>query len=231
MTVTAWIRLDELPERGTIVGFQSKSRNNRDGWTLGHNQQSFVFGLTAGEAQSSVSPVTYLVAKTPLEKERWYYLAATYDGQHMRLFVNGELEAESSAQSGDIRYPENGSFLIGGTASRAHDLFEGGLYELKAYARDLSADEIRGVAKKNENLIAWAPTPETDLMFLVKPYLQFATADSITVMCETSRPAKMRVEYAELRPLDQKAETPACTTDQRGNANRFEARRPATFIA
>ena len=65
------------------------------------------------------------------------------------------------------------------------------------------------MAKKNENLIAWAPTPETDLMFLVKPYLQFATADSITVMCETSRPAKMRVDYAELRPLDQKAETPA----------------------
>ena len=97
MTVTAWVRLDELPERGTIVGFQSKSRNNRDGWALGHNQQSFVFGLAAGEAQAAGSPVTYLVAKTPLEKERWYYLAATYDGQHMRLFVNGELEAESSA--------------------------------------------------------------------------------------------------------------------------------------
>jgi predicted phosphodiesterase len=208
MTITAWVRLDALPERGTIVGFQSKSRNNRDGWVLGFNHESFAFGLTAGGEQATGNPpVTYIVGKTPLAKERWYYLAATYDGARMRLFVNGELEAESSAQAGDIRYPENGGYLIGGTASRAQDLFEGGLYELKCYARDLSPEEIQKVAKKNENLIAWAPTPETDLMFLVKPYLQFATADSITVMCETSRPAKMRVEYAELRPLEQKAET------------------------
>ncbi len=209
MTVTAWVRLDELPERGAIVGFQSKSRNNRDGWVLGYNRESFVFALAAGEAPAAGPAATYIVGKTPLTKEHWYYVAATYDGERMRLFINGELEAESSTQSGDIRYPENGSFLIGASAGRAGDLFEGGLYELKCYARALSADEIQAVAKKNENLIAWAPTPETDLMFLVKPYLQFATTDSITVMCETSRPAKMRVDYAELRPLEHHAETPA----------------------
>ncbi len=44
-------------------------------------------------------------------------------------------------------------------------------------------------------------------MFLVQPYLQFATTDSITIMCETSRPAKMRVDYAEVRPLEEHAET------------------------
>ena len=49
--------------------------------------------------------MTYLSAKTPIKKERWYYVAATYDGQTMRLYVNGELEAESNAQSGDIVYP------------------------------------------------------------------------------------------------------------------------------
>jgi len=209
MTITAWVRLDDLPERGAIVGFQSKVRSNRDGWVLGYTRDSFVFSLAAGD-KTAAPPATFLTARTPIQKERWYYVAATYDGQQMRLYVNGELEAESSAQAGDIRYPESGLYLVGGAASRApHDLFEGGLYELKSYARDLSADEIRAVAKKNENLIAWAPTPETDLMFLVKPYLQFATPDSITVMCETSRPTKMKVEYAELRPLEQAAETPA----------------------
>jgi hypothetical protein len=36
----------------------------------------------------------------------------------------------------------------------------------------------------------------------VKPYLQFATKDSIVVMSETNRKSKMRVEYATKQPLN-----------------------------
>ena len=208
MTVAAWVRLDETADRGGIIGFLSQNRAMPQGWVLGYSRQTFLFALAAGESASAENRLTYLPGKTTIERGRWYYVAATFDGRQMRLYVNGELEAESSAQSGQILYPPSGRYLIGGSAARGlKDLMEGALFEIKCYARVLSAEEIKSVALKNENLIAWTPSPDKDLMFLVKPYLQFATTDAITLMCETSRPAKMRVEYAELRPLAQTAET------------------------
>jgi hypothetical protein len=210
MSATAWIRLDDTTERCSILGYQSDSRARQQGWVLGFNKDTFVFGLAAAGSDPAKSRLTYLSATTKIEKGRWYYVAATYDGDTMRLYVNGQLEGESVAQSGDIVYPPTGNYLVGGTiGNNGRNLMEGALFELKSYARALSGDEISAIAKKNETLIAWLPTPENDLMFLVKPYLQFATADTITIMCETSRPATMRVEYAETRPLAEAAETDA----------------------
>ncbi|HEY1598076.1 MAG TPA: LamG-like jellyroll fold domain-containing protein [Pirellulales bacterium] len=208
MTVTAWIRLDDTEDRCGLISYINESRTQPQGWMLGFNRQTFVFGLAAANSVSTQNRMTYLPAKTPIVKGRWYYVAATYDGQIMRIYVNGELEGESNAQAGDIVYPAAGNYLLGGSIGvRSRTFMQGALFEAKCYARALEGNEIQKVAKKNENLIAWAPTPENDLIFLVQPYLQFATTDSITIMCETSRPAKMRVEYAELRPLELKAET------------------------
>jgi len=204
MTISTWVRLDETAERYGLVGFVGGPRSSAKGWVLGFNKEHFVFGLSGAGAAGSQSKMTYLPGKTNIELGRWYYVTATYDGAAMRLYVNGELEAESDAQTGDIAYPNEAQYLIGGLASGpSKNLMEGALFEIKSYARALPGEEIQAVAKKNANLIAWLPSPENDLLFLVKPYLQFATTDSITVMCETSRPAKMRVDYAELRPLAQ----------------------------
>jgi acid phosphatase type 7 len=206
MTIAAWVRLDDTLERGSIVSYLGHRDGGR-GWALGYSRDAFVFALSAGE-KSAPRSLAYLPSKTPFAKGRWYYVVATYDGTAMKLYINGQLEAESTAQSGDITYPDDAPYVIGGRFDRSgKELMEGALFELKAYARALPADEIAAIAKKNENLIAWNPTPEKDLMLVVQPYLQFATQDSMTVMCETSRPTKMRVEYAEVQPLETKAES------------------------
>ena len=203
MTVTAWVRLDDTAERCGIISYLSDERSQSQGWMLGYNQRTFTFALSAGAGGDTQHRLTVIPSRSTIETGRWYYLAATYDGRTMRLYVNGELENESETQSGDIAYPTDASYLIGGCVHRGSmNLMEGSLFEAKCYARALAPAEIQAVAKKNETLIAWKPTPEKDLVFVVKPYLQFATTDSITVMCETSRPAKMRVEYAELQPLE-----------------------------
>ena len=203
MTVTAWVRLDDTAERCGIISYLSDERSQSQGWMLGYNQRTFTFALSAGTGGDTQHRLTVIPSRSTIETGRWYYLAATYDGRTMRLYVNGELENESETQSGDIAYPTDATYLIGGCLHRGSmNLMEGSLFEAKCYARALAPAEIQAVAKKNETLIAWKPTPEKDLVFVVKPYLQFATTDSITVMCETSRPAKMRVEYAELQPLE-----------------------------
>lgn len=202
LTVSAWVRIDQTADRGGVIGFVGGERGDLRGWQLGFNRLTFSFALSGDKTTGDGPRFTVLNSKSTVHKGRWYYLAATYDGTTMRLYVNGQLEGESTAQSGNVAYPSQGNYLIGGLiGSRGKELMEGALFETKVYRRALSAEEIQAVAKKNENLIAWLPSPDKDLVFLVKPYLQFATTDSISVMCETSQPAKMRVEFAELRPL------------------------------
>lgn len=205
MTVSAWIRIDELPGKCAIVSFPS-GENARQGWFFGFNQSNFLFTLTAAGADASQAKPTTISSTTKITKGRWYYVAATYDGQKMKLYVNGKLEADSLTQEGEIVYPQQGAFLIGATMGlRSQTFMEAALFECKLYGRAETGEEIEKIAEKSKNLIAWEASPENDLLFLVKPYLQFATQDSITVMCETSRPTKMRVEYAELRPLENTA--------------------------
>lgn len=200
LSVTAWVRFDELTSRGGIIGYAQSSGNQGKGWLVGYNQDSFLFSLATSGADGRM---THLPATTKIEKGRWYYVAATYDGRNMRLYVNGKLENESSEQSGDIVYPSFGYYAIGGRITFTDkELMEGAIFEVKAYARALAEKEVTQVAAHNNNLIAWAPSPDNDLMFLVKPYLQFGTTDSMTIMCETSRPSVMSVAYAEVQPLE-----------------------------
>ncbi len=213
-TVAAWVRLDDAIERGSIVNYAEIERRDPRGWSLGFYDGAFVFTLaTTGEDEKAPPTMTFLTAESSIEKRCWYYVVGTYDGRAMRLYVNGRLEAESDAPAGDIAYPEEAEYLVGARSSggkRKHHL-EGALFELKAYARALDGEEIGRVAETNRNLLAYRESPENDLVFLVDPYLQFATQDSIIVMCETSRPTKMHVEYAEVQPLENKAQADAAS--------------------
>ncbi len=47
MTAAAWVRLDELTERGGLVGYIGGSRASQQGWLLGYNQSTFVYALSA----------------------------------------------------------------------------------------------------------------------------------------------------------------------------------------
>lgn len=206
MTVSAWVRLDKSADRGGIVGYVQDNGPKQQGWTLGYQGQRFVFALASGEGDAATT-LTRLASTSPIEADRWYYVAASYDGKAIRLYVNGQLEAEAP-QTGDIRYPAPARYVACGywDADEKRPM-EGALFELKLLAHVRTGEEIAAVAAKNRNLIEWRSTPENDLVFLVKPYLQFGTTDSMVVMCETSRPTKMQVEYAEFRPLEQTAET------------------------
>ena len=149
MTVTAWVRLDDLPERGAIVGFQSKSRNNRDGWALGYNRNRSSFAWPPAKRTGGGQPGHLHGGKTPLRRNAGITWPPRSTGSGCGCTSTAS-SRPNRAQSGDIRYPENGAFLIGGTAGRPGELFEGGLYELKCYARDLSAEEIRAWPRRTK---------------------------------------------------------------------------------
>lgn len=213
MTASAWVRFNAMQPEGGLCGFIQDNGSFEKGWLLGYDREHFTFRLaSAGGNTDGDGVLTTVTGKTPVHPGPWYHVAATYDGAAMKLYVNGRLEAESSAQSGDILYPDKGRLTVAAFAdSNELEILDGGLYELKTYARALPESEIAAVLEQNAGLAAWKATINGDLQFVVKPYLQAASRDGITIMAETSRPASMSVEYAEIAPLTSTASVPAGT--------------------
>lgn len=205
LSVAAWVNVADAGHSGGIVGWLQHDRQAQAGWMLGTRAGRWCFALAGQGGQG----LTYLsLASAEIDFHRWHYVVATYDGQTMRLFVDGKQQAESTEQSGEIRVPAAGELTLGAFVdSRNRRLLQGALFDVKVYSRALSAEEIAAVAKKNDNLIAWTPPVTTDLEFAVKPYLQFGTTDSMIVMSETTRPSTMVVEYGLRSPLTERAES------------------------
>jgi Concanavalin A-like lectin/glucanases superfamily/Fibronectin type III domain len=84
-------------------------------------------GIRILEGVSSLSPNT------------WWHLAATYDGQYQRLYVNG-VKVSERAQTGLIQ-TSNGAMHIGGNSIWG-EYFQGTIDEVRIYNRALSSTEV-----------------------------------------------------------------------------------------
>lgn len=208
MSVSAWVCVKQVTEWGGICGVLYDTGDREAGWLLGNSGGKFAFALATVGADDGNGKLTYLKAKSNLVLDRWYHVAATYDGKTMRLYVNGVLEGESAEQSGDILYPPSGGvYCLGGYIDdNERHLLEGVLHRVKTYNRVLTPAEIAETVKKNQNMIDYDPQSAEQLGFLVEPYLQFATQTSIVVMSEANHASTMVIEYGTRQPLDRTAE-------------------------
>ena len=81
----------------------------------------------------------------PLQAGRFYHVAATYDGQRLRLFLDGQPQAETAWQGALLTTPlalTLGQMLPGDTNYN----FKGVLDEVRLYNRALSEEDIRALA-------------------------------------------------------------------------------------
>ncbi|MCK6501264.1 MAG: LamG domain-containing protein, partial [Nitrospira sp.] len=150
MSVAAWVLVDETQPDGGIAGFVQDNGNYEKGWVLGFNRRAFTFSLASVSTDDGDGLLTKVAAKSPIETGRWHYVVATYDGNQMRLYVDGKEEGSSTAQSGDILYPEQGRYALGGFIDdNEKHLLQGALQEVKIYARVMDPAEINAVAQRN----------------------------------------------------------------------------------
>jgi hypothetical protein len=71
----------------------------------------------------------------------WYFVAGTYDGATMKLYVNGQMKSTLSIS--DILRPNTGNIRIGGSPNPLFPYpVTGKLDELRIYRRALTVDEI-----------------------------------------------------------------------------------------
>jgi hypothetical protein len=84
-----------------------------------------------------------VASSSRLERNRWYHLAATYDGFTVRLYINGQLES-SKAKSGyhnmSVYNPNDGAFMIG--QSLGSRWFDGEIYDVRIWSVARTAQQI-----------------------------------------------------------------------------------------
>ena len=208
-TISAWVSIDQRRSWGSIIGLMQDNRDAETGFVLGYNNENFYFGLATSEADDGDGNMTYLTGSTAYELGKYYQVVASYDGETMRLFVNGELDAQSDEQGGAILYPEEAPYTIGcyrdddeffPHAGRIRDV---AVYELAAKPKWIEQEFAR--QESITRLDARNADSQQPLEFAVRPYLQYVTTDSITVMSQTSDVANATVQYGENADCDSQA--------------------------
>ncbi|MFV1967152.1 MAG: LamG domain-containing protein, partial [Pirellulaceae bacterium] len=83
---------------------------------------------------------------------QWHHCAATYDGQVMRVYLDGK-EIGSLERPGAIAtQPEVPAFI--GSSGGTGEFFEGGLDDLRIYGEALTADDINGLYRAGLDSLA-----------------------------------------------------------------------------
>jgi hypothetical protein len=137
-TVECWVKSPFAPSNLQGKGPVHYEKNFQINWD--HVQpsarNSLVLNVTNGGWQSA--------SFGPLEGEKWYHLAGTYDGDTLRTYTNGRLVTEKIIQGG-APVKEAFSLKIGKHAklSGAQEYFKGNVDEVRVWTRALSAREIQ----------------------------------------------------------------------------------------
>lgn len=207
-TVSAWVNLAETLEYGGIIGAVQDNGPAEKGWLLGYTNDAFYLGLASVGGADDDGKLTYLRGATKITTGRWYHVVGTYDGATMRLYVNGKLDAESKEQSGDILYPAHAPFAMAAYIDEdERHLMNGAIADLRLYSRVLGVDAITQESAAGAALTSFVPVVDPSQTFIVNPYLQFATTNSMRVLWESGVPTTGFVEYAETLPLTLRAES------------------------
>jgi len=145
ITVEAWVLLNRGTRWGGIMGYLQDNGDFERGWVLGYDNDDFVFGLSTDD------DLTYMDSPEDFTPGAWHHVVGTYDGDTMRLYVDGELVETSGARSGDIDYSD-ASFTLGAYVDDNEFWgMDGKIHEANLYASTLSDEEIREryLAKRN----------------------------------------------------------------------------------
>jgi len=155
LTIMAWIKPANLPYSECIIG------GRYDIWRLmaqcwSYNQWGFRF-LVHG-----VGWTGEFHGDTQLQNDVWYHVAVTYDGDKVKLYLNGNPDGEYP-QTGTIETGNYPFYLAHGVGAGQH-YFGGVIDEVRVYNRALTLEEIRYeynlgrgryTPKNQEGLVLW----------------------------------------------------------------------------
>ncbi len=188
ITVEAWVSPAALMRWGGIAGIIQDNGDYERGWLLGYVNRKFSFAL----ASKGYQRLTYLQGTTDFKDELWYHVVGTYDGEDLKVYVNGKLEGTEPRHSGDITYPPKAPFELGGYKDD-NEFYRGAIsmHEISIYEKVLGPETIakRFAARKSE-----FPLPPEPLGFVAAPQLRWKKRDALEI--EWELPEALPVEIS-----------------------------------
>ena len=164
MTLSAWVR--------------PMTASAREPGIVGKYFESYALTLYRGGCWWYISSGGNNVSSPLSKTDLWHHVAGTFDGETMRLYVNGHESAKKKSKTATVNPGKN--FLMGrivpnpdaaDAASQARGHFEGLLDEVKVYNRALSLQEV--IAEYNRQAEEKDRTPRDTSWFgrfRLKPY-------------------------------------------------------------
>jgi hypothetical protein len=149
MTLEAWVKPDQTTNWRTVM---LKESNGGLAYALYANSLTDNPSVRAG-----VNGDSGVDAAEALDPNEWSHLAATYDGNLLRLYVNGVQQA-SGAFPGEL--PSEPGPLTIGANNLWGERFSGLIDEIRVYNRRLTAEEIQ--TDMGRPVVGGTPAPPTD---------------------------------------------------------------------
>jgi outer membrane protein assembly factor BamB len=204
MTVEATVWLEESSDWGAMVGYLQDNGNFEKGWMLGYQGRQFCFAVSSvGANEIDVDHngrMTYLTSPNRYELRKWYHVMGRYDGKHMQLYVNGELQAASDDQHGEILYPDQAVFSVGAyrDADESYPLrgmLESVAVQASAMNEEMRLERVEQVRRRIEQLPQEPPVQVTPLL---GPLVRMVTRDQAEISwLERTGGESFRVEFEE----------------------------------
>jgi len=133
ITVAAWVYPDAMTSWDTIL-MKSTSSSWNDGYGLAHYS-------TGTEINFFVTLYSANAVTSTINLNEWSFVVGTYDGQELKLYVNGTL-ADNKTYTDNITHSTNDLLIGQGTGSSAYS-WDGLIDEVSIWNRSLSAEQIR----------------------------------------------------------------------------------------
>ncbi|MEE2885995.1 MAG: LamG-like jellyroll fold domain-containing protein [Planctomycetota bacterium] len=156
ITVAAWVTVDAPRTWGGLFSALQDNGAFEKGLLLGYSGSKFCFALASKGADDGDGKLTYLTGRSSFVQDRFQHVVGTYDGKEMRLYVDGELEASSKAQKGEILYPRRAVVEIGAYHDDDEDFpFRGLLGQVRVFSKALNEAEVRAQRASAAQRFQW----------------------------------------------------------------------------
>lgn len=174
ITVSCWFQPRLLPGREVFIASHGSWQNR---WKISLIPE----GQIRWTANSSAGPIGDLDSRMAVEVDSFYHVGATYDGELMALYINGELHSYRP-MSGPIR-PSPVGLMIGQMLPDNQEYnFRGVIDEVKIYDHALTPWQMKEVyqeilvgtrllpeQRSAGNFLALSPNPVGDELFIHCP--------------------------------------------------------------
>lgn len=138
--VSGWIKTSTSENDKPIV---EKSIGDREGYVFLVDNYYGTDRLSLYIQSSQDGKQRFRTDQT-LDKNRWYHVAATYNGTNVSLYVDGEEKSLADGQSSATYNVTDQNVLIGASStSLGGDYFNGSIDELRFFNQSLNASQIK----------------------------------------------------------------------------------------